>query len=65
MEFPGIVREEIEVGDDIGVAGQQGSLAVEEMDDKLLVGGIESESGREVDVVVISHGQRWIEEAKR
>lgn len=59
VELPGIVGVEIEIGNDVGVARQQSGLAMEEMDDELFVGRVESKAGREVEVVAVmrsSHG---------
>lgn len=58
-KFPRIIGIQIEIGDDVGVAGQEGSLAVEEVDDELFVGRAEPEAGRQVHVV-ISHAARSI-----
>lgn len=52
IQVPRVVGVEIEVGDDVGVAGQQRRLAVEEMDDELLVGRVEPETGWHVEVAI-------------
>lgn len=52
VQVPGVVGVEVEVGDDIGVAGQQGGLAVEEVDHELLVGRVEPETGGHVEAVI-------------
>ena len=52
IEVPWVELMEIESGDDVGLAGEMGGLAVEEVDDKLFVGGKESEAGGEVGTVI-------------
>lgn len=52
MQVPGVVGIEVEVGDDVGVAGQQRGLAVEEVDHELLVGRVEPETGGHVEAVI-------------
>lgn len=37
------------------MAGQEGSFAVEELDDELLIGRLKSEARRQVHIVVIIH----------
>ena len=54
IEVPWVELMEIESGNDVGLAGEMGGLAVEEVDDELLVGGEESEAWGEVGTV-ISH----------
>lgn len=52
VEIPWVELMEIERGDDVRLAREVGSLAMEEVDDELFIGGEESEAWREVGTVV-------------
>lgn len=52
VELPGIIRIEIEIRDDVRMAGQEGGLALEEMDDQLFISRVKSEAGGEIEAVI-------------
>lgn len=64
VKVPWIIGEEVEIRDDVRVAGEEGSLSVKEMDDELLIGGVESKPRRQIHIATIriSHLKKKLRE---
>lgn len=58
IKLPGIIGIEIKIRDDVWMAGQEGGLAVEEMDDELFISRVKSEAGWEIEVMITHERMR-------